>query len=61
MVEPLADSLDDYFYYHGMRGALLEQLGRGDEARCSFTRAIGLANSAAEAAHIRKHLDALEA
>jgi RNA polymerase sigma-70 factor (ECF subfamily) len=40
-------------------GALLEQLGRTEEARVAFDRAIALANTAAEAAHIRQHLDQL--
>jgi RNA polymerase sigma-70 factor (ECF subfamily) len=35
------------------------RLGRNDEARVAFDRAIALANSAAEAAHIRQHLDRL--
>jgi RNA polymerase sigma-70 factor (ECF subfamily) len=35
------------------------QLGRNDEARIAFDRAIALANTSAEAAHIRMHLDRL--
>jgi RNA polymerase sigma-70 factor (ECF subfamily) len=35
------------------------QLGRNDEARIAFDRAIALANISAEAAHIRMHLDRL--
>lgn len=35
------------------------QLGRNDEARVAFNRAIALANTPAEAAHIRMHLDRL--
>jgi RNA polymerase sigma-70 factor (ECF subfamily) len=42
-----------------VRGAFLLQLGRTDEARIAFDRAIALANTAAEAAHIRMHLDRL--
>src|SRR6186713_1245382 len=61
MVEPLAEPLSGYFYFHGLRGALLQQLGRKQEAREALDRAIGLAASAAEAAHIREHLDHLEA
>jgi RNA polymerase sigma-70 factor (ECF subfamily) len=61
MVEPLAEQLSGYFYFHGVRGALLEQLGQKQEARRSLNRAIGLAATAAEAAHIREHLDQLEA
>lgn len=59
MVEPLGERLAGYFYFHGLKGALLDQLGRAEEARDSFTRAIALANTPAEAAHIRQHLDRL--
>jgi RNA polymerase sigma-70 factor (ECF subfamily) len=38
---------------------LLMQLGRNEEARVAFDRAIALANTSAEAAHIRMHLDRL--
>jgi len=37
------------------------QLGRNQEARIAFDRAIALASSPAEAAHIRRHLDRLMA
>lgn len=57
MIEPLAPKLDAYFYFHGARGAFLLDLGRTREAREAFTRAISLANSPAEAAHIRGRLD----
>jgi RNA polymerase sigma-70 factor, ECF subfamily len=59
MIEPLEDQLSGYFHFFGVKGALLMQLGRGDEARVAFDRAIALANTAAEAAHIRMHLDRL--
>ncbi|HEX6143881.1 MAG TPA: RNA polymerase sigma factor [Geminicoccaceae bacterium] len=59
MVEPLAERLSGYFHFHGLRGALLGELGRAGEARVAFERAIGLAHTAAEAAHIRLHLDRL--
>ena len=61
MIEPLADQLAGYFYFHGARGSYLLQLGRKGEARIAFDRAIALANSAPEAAHIRQHLDRLQA
>ena len=60
MIEPLAPKLASYFYFHGVKGALLQQLGRRAEARTAFDRAIGLANTPAEAAHIRQHLDHLD-
>jgi len=59
MVEPLGAQLAGYFYFHGLRGALLKQLGRSKEAGEAFKRAIGLAGTAAEAAHIREQLDGL--
>jgi RNA polymerase sigma-70 factor (ECF subfamily) len=59
LVEPLELRLAGYFHFHGLRGALLLQLGRGAAARVAFDRAIALANTAAEAAHIRIHLDRL--
>ena len=59
MIEPLAERLDGYFHFHGARGALLLQLGREAEARTCFDQAIALANTAAEANHIRQHLDRL--
>lgn len=60
LIEPLAPRLDGYFHFHGVKGALLLELGRGAEARAAFDRAIALANSPAEAAHIRMHLDRLQ-
>ena len=59
MIEPLADRLGGYFHFFGLKGALLDQLGRADEERACFDRAIALANTPAEAAHIRQHLDRL--
>ncbi len=59
MIEPLASRLSNYFHFFGVRGAFLMQLGRNDEARVAFDRAIALANTSAEAAHIRMHLDRL--
>lgn len=60
MVEPLADRLKNYFYFHGVRGALLRQLDRPRDARAAFDCAIALAHTPAEAAHIRQHLDLLD-
>lgn len=59
MIEPLGERLAGYFHFHGARGALLLQLGREAEARTCFDQAIALANTAAEANHIRQHLDRL--
>jgi RNA polymerase sigma-70 factor, ECF subfamily len=59
MIEPLAAKLDSYFYFHGARGAFLKELGRQEEARVALDRAIALANTPAEAAHIRMQIDRL--
>jgi len=59
VIEPLAEALDGYFHFHGLKGNLLLQLGRDREAKQAFDRAIALANTPAEAAHIRMHLDRL--
>jgi RNA polymerase sigma-70 factor, ECF subfamily len=60
LLEPLADRLGGYFYFYGARGHFLMQLGRTTEAREAFSQAIALANTPAEAAHIRQHLDKLQ-
>jgi len=61
LIEPLEAPLGGYFHFFGLKGALLMQLGRTGEARIAFDRAIALANTVAEAAHIRQHLDRLMA
>ena len=60
MIEPLEPQLSGYFHFFGVQGALLLQLGREREARTAFDRAIALARTTAEAAHIRGHLDRLQ-
>ncbi len=59
MIEPLAEPLGGYFHFFGVKGGLLKQLGRAEEARVAFDQAIALAHTPAEAAHIRLHLDRL--
>ena len=59
LIEPLAPQLASYFHFFGVKGALLMQLGRSDEAREALDRAIALARTAAEAAHIRLQIDRL--
>ncbi len=59
LVLPLEARLCNYFHFFGVKGGLLLQLDRPVEAREAFNRAIALANSPAEAAHIRQHLDRL--
>ena len=59
MIEPLATPLAGYFHFFGVQGAFLAQLGRIEEARVAFDKAIALAHTPAEASHIRMHLDRL--
>jgi RNA polymerase sigma-70 factor (ECF subfamily) len=59
LIEPLAEPLAGYFYFHGLKGALLKQLGRHGEARAAFDQAVSLANTPAEAAHIRAEIESL--
>ena len=59
MIEPLEPRLVRIFPFFGAKGGLMLQLGRTEEARLAFDRAIALANTPAEASHIRMHLDRL--
>jgi RNA polymerase sigma-70 factor, ECF subfamily len=59
MIEPLGEKLQGYFHYFGAKGAWLHELGRTDEARVAFDKAIALARTPAQAAHMRQHLDRL--
>ena len=59
MIDPLKRELDAYFYFHGVRGTLLKELDRFDEAREALKHAIALAKSVAEAKLIRRELDRL--
>jgi RNA polymerase sigma-70 factor, ECF subfamily len=61
LIEPLGERLAAYFHFHGVRGAMLLELGRSAEAREAFDRAIALARTPADAAHIRQHIDRLQA
>jgi RNA polymerase sigma-70 factor (ECF subfamily) len=61
LIEPLGDKLSGYFYFFGAKGALLLELGRDEEARVAFDRAVALAHTVAEAAHIRRQIDRLTA
>jgi RNA polymerase sigma-70 factor, ECF subfamily len=56
-VAPLASSLENYFWFHAVRGHLLEELGRRKEAESEYRRGLELAQSAGEAINIRACID----
>jgi RNA polymerase sigma-70 factor, ECF subfamily len=51
------DGLEDYHLLHSARGALLRELGRHEEARASYKRALGLARTGTERAFLQKRLE----
>jgi RNA polymerase sigma-70 factor (ECF subfamily) len=59
MIEPLSKKLSDYFYFFGLKGVLLMQLERNEEARAAFDRALELAHTPAEAEQVRINLEKL--
>lgn len=59
LVDPLAQSLAGYFHFHGLRGALLHELDRPDEARAALDCALAIARTPAERRHIHDRLGAL--
>ena len=52
--------LDDYRYLHATRGELLRRLGRAEEARDAYRRALALADDAAERRLLERRLAELE-
>jgi RNA polymerase sigma-70 factor (ECF subfamily) len=48
--------LEDYRYLHATRGELLRRLGRTDEARDAYRRALGLAHNEAERRLLERRL-----
>ncbi|SLN75968.1 RNA polymerase sigma factor [Oceanibacterium hippocampi] len=59
LVDGLGDALQGYLYYHGVRGALLAEIGDLKAAREAITCALGLAATAAERQHLEARLAAL--
>jgi RNA polymerase sigma-70 factor, ECF subfamily len=51
--------LDGYLYFHSTRGELLRRLGRDDEARAAYRRALELATSTPEQRFLTRRLDQL--
>ena len=57
------DGMDvrDYPYYHLVRGAMLEELGRINEARASFLRAVEHSRNVHEAEQVKARIARLDA
>jgi RNA polymerase sigma-70 factor (ECF subfamily) len=53
-VDRLADKLADYHAYHATRADLLRRLGRGEQSRAAYDRAIELAGNTAEIASLTR-------
>jgi RNA polymerase sigma-70 factor (ECF subfamily) len=51
--------LDGYLYFHSTRGELLRRLGRDDEARAAYQRALELATSTPERRFLTRRLEQL--
>ena len=60
LVEPLANRLQGYLYFHGARAAFLEELGRRAEAAAAYEKALALCSTPAETAHLQGRLAALK-
>jgi RNA polymerase sigma-70 factor (ECF subfamily) len=58
-VDRLEDKLADYHAYHATRADLLRRLGRSQESRAAYDRAIELAGNTAETAHLTRRRDQL--
>lgn len=51
--------LEDYHAFHATRADLLRRLGRSEQSRAAYDRAIGLAGNSAEAAYLVRRRDQL--
>jgi RNA polymerase sigma-70 factor, ECF subfamily len=58
-VDRLGPRLDGYHLYHATRADLLRRLGRGQESRAAYGKAIELAGNTAETAYLTRRRDQL--
>jgi RNA polymerase sigma-70 factor (ECF subfamily) len=58
-VEQLGDALAGYHAFHATRADLLRRLGRSDQSRAAYDRAIELAGNTAQTAYLRRRRDQL--
>ena len=59
VVDRLAGALDGYHAFHATRAELLQRLGRPDEARAAYRRALALTGNAAERATLTRRRNEL--
>jgi RNA polymerase sigma-70 factor (ECF subfamily) len=59
-VDRLADQLAGYHAFHATRADLLRRLGRNQESRAAYDKAIELAGNTAETAYLTRRRDQLE-
>ena len=59
IIDPLGDALAGYHAYHATRAALLRGLGRNQESRMAYDKAIELAGNTAETAYLTRRRDQL--
>ena len=60
IVNRLQDELAGYHAYFAARADILRRLGRGEESRAAYDRAIALAGNTAETAYLTRRRDQLE-
>jgi RNA polymerase sigma-70 factor, ECF subfamily len=58
-IDRLSDALDGYHAYHAARADLLRRVGRSDESRRAYDKAIQLAGNPAEVAYLSRRRDQL--
>jgi RNA polymerase sigma-70 factor (ECF subfamily) len=58
-VDLLQDKLADYHAYHAARADLLRRLGRSQQSRAAYDKAIELAGNTAETAYLTRRRDQL--
>ncbi|HEU0040935.1 MAG TPA: DUF6596 domain-containing protein, partial [Jiangellaceae bacterium] len=58
-IDLLEDKLADYHAYHATRADLLRRLGRSQDSRAAYDKAIELAGNTAETAHLTRRRDQL--
>ncbi|MDI2127736.1 RNA polymerase sigma factor [Yinghuangia seranimata] len=58
-VDRLGDALAGYHAYHATRADLLRRLGRSEQARAAYDKAVGLAGNTAETAYLTRRRDQL--